>query len=112
MEIIKIETMGNEKVKPPFIDIGTAANDPSTEHPFETTDPNPIVNAEKEPDEAVEGEKERIGTTDSPHKGPYLPADKITYLKIEYKAGERAPGIDFASGKLALAKTGCPGLAT
>lgn len=42
-----IETIGVEKLKSTLIDIGTAANDPSTEHPLDTSDHNPIVSAEK-----------------------------------------------------------------
>lgn len=44
-----------------------AANDPSIEHPFDTSDHNPIVSAEKEPDETVEGEAKRILTSKIPH---------------------------------------------
>ncbi len=42
------------------MDTGLAANDPSPEHPFNTSDHNPMVEAEKEPDETVEGKIERI----------------------------------------------------
>lgn len=70
-----------------------------------------MVSAEKEPDEAVEGEKKRIDPTEAPHENPYLSAEMISVMKIEYKAGECTPGIDLKSGKFALAKTGCPGFA-
>lgn len=110
MEIIKIEMMGNEKVKLLFIDIGIVVNDFLMEYFFEIMDFNFIVNVEKEFDEVVEGEKEWIGMMDSFYKGFYLLVDKIIYFKIEYKVGERVLGIDFVSGKLVLVKIGCFGL--
>lgn len=93
------------------MDIGIAANDPSIEHPLDTSDPNPIVSAEKEPDETVEGEAKRILTTKNPHDKPYLLAENIPVTKMEYKAGECTSGEELGIGKIALAKTGCPGFA-
>lgn len=108
---IKKEQVGLEKGKSSFIDTGTAANDPSTVNPFNTTDHNPIVNAEQKPDDTVEGKIERIKRTKDPDKCPELEAKGATEVCSEYKVGECESGKDLKSGCFAPAKTGRPGFA-